>query len=138
MSFVTFLLSTLLLDSPGSICIAHPYSANYYDIMRSCVIIESFLRNQFIDTLELLKERKEKEILLYQSPEYKYPEVKLSLFEEELIIDYQPDQKRKKKEQDKDKVRIAFDHIDRFIALIKKTKDLPYKKKVQFTEISFD
>lgn len=129
---------SILLDYQGSICIAHPYSANYYGIMGSSVIIENDLRDKFIDALELFKERKEREVLLFTSPERKYPEIKLSLCEEVVTIDYVPTRKRKKKEQDKDKVKIAFDHIDRLIALVKKTKDLPYKEKVQFTEISFD
>lgn len=128
----------ILLDSQYSICIANPYSSNSYKMMGSCAIIESELYNKFIDALELLKERKERDILLFRSPVSKYPELKLSLFEDVVIINYQPTRKRKKREQDQDIVKIKFDHVGRFIALVKKTKDLPYKEKVQFTEISFE
>jgi len=122
----------------NTISIAHPYSGSYYEMLGSSVIIESNIYDKFIDALELLKDRKEKEILLYTSPERKYPELKLSVFEDVVTIDSMPNRKRKKKEQDEGIVKIAFDHIDRLLTVVRKVKDLPYREKVQFTNINFD
>jgi len=122
----------------NTVSISNAYSGNYYEMLVSSVLFESNIYDKFIDALELLKNRKEKEILVYISPEYNHPELKLSFFEEVVTIDSMPNRKRKKKEQDEGIVKIAFDHIDRLLTIVKKVKDLPYREKVRFTDISFD
>ena len=121
-----------------TISIAHPYSASYYEMLGSSVIFESNIYDKFIGALELLKEKKEKEILLYISPESMYPELKLSVLEDVVIIDNHPNRKRKKKELDEGIVKIAFDHIDRLLTMVRKVKDLPYREKIRFTDVNFD
>ena len=64
----------------------------------------------------------------YRDSDYKYPELKLSLFEEVLIIDYVPARK----------VKITSDHLNRFLGLIIRSKKLSFREKVQLTKISFD
>lgn len=125
-------------DHQNTISISNAYSGSYYGMLVSSVIIECNIYDKFIDALESLKEKKDKEILIYISPEYNHPELKLSVFEDVVTIDSMPNRKRKKKEQNKGIVKIAFDHIDRLLTIVRKVKDLPYREKIQFTDISFD